>query len=66
MPPPMPERVQLAATVRDLGSRELPVAELTFVDVLGEQLVLQLSPRTLMNLLSQAVRFLEQVGGFDG
>lgn len=56
-PPPMPNRVELHATVRDLGSLEVPVARLTFTDVEGNAREIDLDQEVAWTLLEQLVRF---------
>lgn len=59
---PMPSSVELAATVRDLGSHEVPVAVVTFADVLGDARSLDLEPTVAIDLLVKLAQFVRQLG----
>jgi hypothetical protein len=57
--PPMPVAVTVGATVRN----DQPVAVLRFRDVEGEELLLHLSPATVLDLQVQLAKFSLQVHG---
>lgn len=58
----MPADTTLHATIRDPEGREVPVARVDFVDVMGEHLVLDFDARRAMNLAVQLLAFVQQVG----
>lgn len=60
--PPMPADTVLHATIRDPEGREVPVARVDFVDVLGERVTMDFDARRAMKLAVQLLAFVQQVG----
>lgn len=56
--PPMPAATRLYATLRN----DQPVARITFTDPVGDTLELDFTPETLMDLLVQSGKFIQQTG----
>lgn len=62
VPPPMPSSAEVAGTVRDVGSLELPVARVRFVDVTGDAREIDLTPVVAMGLVVDLSTFVRQCG----
>lgn len=58
---PMPGHCELAATVRDMGSLEVPVARVAFIGPLGERMVMDFDERVALELAIDLLRFVKQV-----
>jgi hypothetical protein len=58
---PMAVSVAVAATIRDMGSTEVPVAVVTFKDVLGDTWTIHLDADVSYELLAGLLRFYHQV-----
>ena len=59
--PAMPRAATLAATVRDLGSRDAIVARVRYTDPEGEILELDLDQDVAWSMLTQLIRFEDQI-----
>lgn len=58
----MPVSVFTAATVREVGVREILVARTEFADVMGEIRTMDFTAELALELIGQLVPFLRQVG----
>lgn len=58
----MPTRATVTASVRDIGSLEVPVANVTFHDVLGDARTVDLDPTLAMDLIVKLSEFVRQTG----
>lgn len=58
----MPVSCGLAATVRNLGSREEVVARVTFMDPIGDVYAMDFTPTTALELAHDLLTFVRQVG----
>lgn len=59
--PPMPSAVRLYATVRLGPGVEMPVAEIEFVDVLGDVRLIHLAPTEAVTLMVELAKFTQQL-----
>lgn len=60
--PPMPSGIRIALTVRELGGEDLPVAVITFTDVLGDTREMHFSEEVLRDLVVDGAVALRQLG----
>lgn len=58
----MPSDTVLHAAMRDPEGREVPVARVRFVDVLGDQREMDFDAAMAMKLAMQLLTFVQQVG----
>jgi hypothetical protein len=59
--PPMPSQISVWATVRDMGSREIPVAVVRLSDVVGDIRDIHLESTVAFDLAIELLRFCRQV-----
>lgn len=59
--PPMPSSFTLAATIREMGSLEVPVARVVLGDVTGDVRELDFDAKLAMSLALELLAFVRQV-----